>query len=539
MAGRLGNEGLSISPKHRDMWWSYVVYQSEHIDKGKAIVRIVADDTGWHGEDFVMGDTIYHPVPREDEDGAYDVITIPAVPHPDRPNIYGCKGTLEGWQEIAKLALGNDTAMWCIATAFAGPLMPLCSNNMGGAYHMYCDSSTGKSTSGNMAGSVYGKPSTTDKEGFVTHLHSTSVGIEINARMRNNTVLVNDEFHLAAEKERLKIAYMLEAGRGKGRGNVNIELREALTWVVPTICFDERSFESLVAEHDPAQATRGGSAVRVADIKLEPHSTKGLFPELHGCRDSFELIRKIEKGIHENYGVAGRAFLGMIVGAKGAIQDEVQRRVDVFAEELAKGYSSQVHRVATRFALSAVAGEMVIEFGILPWPPGSVEECAKRMFRLFVKGCGGGTENIEVVRGKASMREYIIENMRSLIPLRDMVVPAAGDRPETNTVGDDNNSGKIVSLNKVLGYVFTHPDDNRVLIYGLTENAFKAGCNGVAKDTVAKALKDEGFLVCTEGTSKSPARYNKKHRVPASMTGQGVSVNPYLYWVKASFVEEE
>jgi hypothetical protein len=531
MAGALGNEGLWISSKSVHLWWDYVAYQARHIEKAKAELRIVADEIGWKGEDFVRGDLIIQPY---EEDGIEKIRSFPAAPHPHRPNIYGIRGELEGWREnVAKFAVGNDTAMFCVAAAFTGPLMPLCTNVMGGGFHFWCDSSTGKTTSANMAGSVWGKPTTADREGFVIHLHSTTVGVEVAAVMRNHTILILDELHLTAAKERLRIIYMLAAGRGKGRGTVNVTLREPLTWNVPLLCFDERSSESLIAEHDPNQATRGGAAVRMLDIKLKPDPVKGLFPELHGRADSFELIRDIENGVADHYGVASTTFLEKLAGQKSRVQGQIQREVDKLANELAGGSSSQVYRAATRFALVAVAGELAIELQILPWPAGSAKACVKRMFQRFMEDRGDGKENTEVIRGIRSLRGYIIERMRAFIALRNKAELAQGEEAK------DCNISHPPSPAKTLGY--TWDEEGEGVIYGLTKEAFKEGCKGTNPEAVAKILDRDKFIVSTVASGGDHARSTKKKHIPAyaSSSSKHAAVKVDLYWIKASFLAEE
>jgi putative DNA primase/helicase len=53
------------------------------------------------------------------------------------------------------------------------------------------------------------------------------------------------------------------------------------------------------------------------------------------------------------------------------------------------GADGQVKRAASKFALVAMAGELAIEYGIVPWPKGDAVKAAAEMFDAW--GAGRGT----------------------------------------------------------------------------------------------------------------------------------------------------
>ncbi|WP_049124419.1 DUF927 domain-containing protein, partial [Burkholderia cenocepacia] len=68
------------------------------------------------------------------------------------------RGTLDDWQrEVAAYCVGNSRLLFCVATAFAGPLLHF-SGLQSGGFHLLGTTSKGKSTGGVIAASVFGSP---------------------------------------------------------------------------------------------------------------------------------------------------------------------------------------------------------------------------------------------------------------------------------------------------------------------------------------------------------------------------------------------
>ncbi|WP_135468564.1 DUF927 domain-containing protein [Crenalkalicoccus roseus] len=80
------------------------------------------------------------------------------TPAEDAARLAAAAGTLGGWQaEVATLVVGNPLAAFCVAAAFAAPLLhPL--RETGGGFHLAGDSKRGKTTAMQMEVSVWGPP---------------------------------------------------------------------------------------------------------------------------------------------------------------------------------------------------------------------------------------------------------------------------------------------------------------------------------------------------------------------------------------------
>lgn len=114
----------------------------------------VAYATGWQGTDetpaFLLPDGTVLGTPAE-----HVVLHMPPAGSAQRCAVVG---TLEGWQsEVAALAVGNPLAVFCIAGAFAGPLL-LPTDETGGGFHFCGRSKVGKTLVVQMGLSVWGLP---------------------------------------------------------------------------------------------------------------------------------------------------------------------------------------------------------------------------------------------------------------------------------------------------------------------------------------------------------------------------------------------
>ncbi|HDT4659320.1 TPA: DUF927 domain-containing protein, partial [Escherichia coli] len=73
-------------------------------------------------------------------------------------NGYSVAGTAEGWRDsVARLAGGNPSMMLGVATSLAAPLIGLVGAD-GFGVHLFEQSSAGKTTTQNIASSLWGEP---------------------------------------------------------------------------------------------------------------------------------------------------------------------------------------------------------------------------------------------------------------------------------------------------------------------------------------------------------------------------------------------
>ncbi len=106
--------------------------------------------------------------------------------------------------------------------------------------------------------------------------------------------------------------------------------------------------------------------------------------------DPERLARALKQGAVSYYGTAGPAFINKIITNPDDVAAIAQESRDAFREQVAGDVQSgQVLRAANRLGLVAVAGELAIQLGLLPWPTGSVNEATAEAFRSWHAERGG------------------------------------------------------------------------------------------------------------------------------------------------------
>jgi putative DNA primase/helicase len=351
---------------------------------------------GWHGGSFVLpdesfgGDSAELYLFRPSDDGAA----------PENPFV--TKGDLEEWRaHVAAPAVGNSRVIFAIAIAFAGPLARLLGAE-GGGYHFRGDSSSGKTTCGKAAGSVWGSRS--PRLGFGVTWEATANGIEGMARAHSDTFQLLDELGQADPQVAARTAYQLANGSEKIRGARQGGARATGSWVLLFMSTGEISLADKVAE--VGKRAKAGQQVRILDLPADAGAGHGAFEKLHRFNSGKELAEHLDRAAGSYYGHAGRYFLRELMRCD---QHEfvvlAERYMKAFETECgAAGDSGQIGRAARRFALVAFAGEMATRWGITSWPKGEARNAAKRMFGDWVEARGGrgsheSMDALEFIRG--------------------------------------------------------------------------------------------------------------------------------------------
>ena len=285
--------------------------------------------------------------------------------------IYSKSGSLGDWKNnIAALCEKNPFAGFAVSSAFAGPLLELF-NVPGIGLHLYGDSTNGKSTTLVVAASVWGSPS------FLLSWRSTVNGLEIQAAARSSTVLVLDESHMIPPKDLDAGIYLLANGVAKSRMTKEIALRELSRWRVCVLSSGERSIESHLAAMKIDHKV--GQGIRIADVPVT--GSYGIFEDLHGRTDGAAFADELRGAAAQYYGVAGPLFVERLIeelsNSSGlSLSTRLAEIMPRFGDEL----NAQETRVARGFGIAALAGELAIEWGIVPWEKGRALTSAIAIF---------------------------------------------------------------------------------------------------------------------------------------------------------------
>lgn len=352
LRGELLNQGVIFNPKRRGDIINYLMTQQSQ----RKITAV--DHVGWHEGVFVLPNQL---IGHSDITFQSDVI-IDCEFHKS--------GTLEGWQqEIGKLCVGNIPLMVSVCAALAGPLLKHVDRQQGGGIHWVGDSSSGKSTAVEIAASVWGSPD------FIRSWSATANGLEGVAATRNDTCLILDEIDEASPHEIGKITYMLANGQGKQRAGKVGNARKVQRWRLITISTGERTINGIMNEI--GKRPNAGQLVRLLSVPVT--FEHGAFSNLHHFENGRALSDRLKMMRLKHYGHIGPAFIQRLIEDKRDFAALYSQAVQSFAK---RASSNLEKRAAAVFALLGLAGEIGIEYGLLPWDPGcSLEGSLKAYLR--------------------------------------------------------------------------------------------------------------------------------------------------------------
>jgi putative DNA primase/helicase len=367
--------GLYIAPSQtaRGLFNSFLL-QVRSPYRARATQRV-----GWHSNAFVLPDDCFGADARD----TLLLQSVTAHEHSFRQS-----GTLASWQHnVARYAIGNSRLVLALSAAFAGPLVGPCSAE-GGGLHFKGASSTGKSTALHIAGSVWGGGD--DANGYVRSWRATANGLEGVALGHSDTLLCLDELAQLPAKDAGEAAYMLANGAGKSRSSRDGSARKAAKWRVLFLSSGEIGLADKVGEDGRGKKLAAGQQVRIVDVAADAGAGMGMFENLHGFASAETLARHLRSATQQHYGIAARQYLAAIVPEI----DDLRKHIDPFMKDFCEQYvpagaDGQVERVAQRFALVAVGGELAQQQGILPWPAGEAIAAAGRCFLDWLTARGG------------------------------------------------------------------------------------------------------------------------------------------------------
>ena len=409
---------------------------------------------------------------------------------------YRAAGTLEDWQDgVARLAVGNTRLALSLSLALAGPLLAVLGEE-GGGVHLRGQSSAGKSTALRACASVWGGGGA----GYMRTWRATDNGLEAIAATHTDTVLCLDELGQADGRAAGAAAYMLANGQGKARAARSGGARAAQTWRVLFLSTGEVGLADKIME-DGRRGARAmaGQAVRVLDVPADPGAGHGLFDVLHGEAGGADLSRRLTEASASTYGTAGPAFVARLATEDhDALRTEYHQARAHFVAEVLAGLTEpdgQAERAAGRFALIAAAGELGVQWGVLPWPKGEAIAAARACFGdwLEARGGGGAAEAWEAV---ARVVAFVTEQGARFAPW-----------------GDDHDPLGVPTPPRLAGYRRTCPGEAAgwYVLPSVMKGEVLAGLDAKG---AADALAAAGHFAWT--TDGQKRRAGAQHRVPAA-----------------------
>jgi putative DNA primase/helicase len=469
----------------------------------KTDVRVrCTDRIGWHEDVYVLPDrTIGEGEEKVMFQAAGGVVSQ-----------FKQRGDLAQWRdEVAALCRGNSRLAFCVSAAFAAPLLHHAGVASGG-FHIVGDSSTGKSTAFKVAASVYGG------KDYPRNWRMTDNALEMVAAQHSDALLLLDEISQVDPKVVGDTVYMLANETGKGRATQTATARKVSTWRVLFLSDGEVSLANHMSE--VGKGTRGGHDVRMAHITADAGKDLGVYDTLHSFADGAALSNHLVSMSQQHYGVAGMAFIEWAVERAGKLSDALRSRVQKLTQEMCPaGAHGQVSRVASRFALVGVAGELATGAGITGWEKGEALTAARTCFTDWIAGRGGAgnTEHSAILSQVSGFFQMHGDSRfvwwhRATDDRKPNTINRAGFKRLLTPDGEPIKSN--TDHHKEFGDI-VHPDiaEDCSLEYFVLPEVFRSEvCKGLNIKTVVRLLIERGYLVA-EGTGDKQ-RADRKERLP-------------------------
>jgi uncharacterized protein (DUF927 family) len=427
---------------------------------------------------------------------------------------YAARGSLADWEKhVAGYAVGNSLFAFSISAAFAPPLLDISGHPSGGV-NLWGGSQTGKTTMMRGAASVWGPP----EDGLqLRSWRSTANGLEGAAAETCDGPLFLDEIGQADAREVSAVIYMLGNQAGKGRATKTGAAQPLRTWRSLYLSTGEMASTQKVKE--AGMQLQAGGEVRLLNVAADGGAGRGVWENLHGQPDGASLTDHLRDATRIYCGTAAPAFLEKLVAARaadpGALAAGVKDGIEGFlVRHLPADADGQVRSAAVRFGLIAVAGELAVVYGVLPWQPGTAIAAAAVCFRRWIMDRGGkeASEDIRAVRAVCAC-----------VSLHGASRFEPADAPPPNKWGDAPTEPRIINR---LGFVRTHQGKREFMF--LPEPWRDEVCRGLNPIRVARVLKEKGLLL-----SSDPSHLADKVRV------HGFNDPIRLYRVCGTIVEWE
>jgi hypothetical protein len=158
-------------------------------------------------------------------------------------------------------------------------------------------------------------------------------------------------------KDLESLVFSVTSGAGKARMNITGQgLRKSSVWQTFVLISGEQSLAQRFEDATGKKMAKGAAA-RLLDVDVDA---------LDVVVADVEALRRIERGMIENFGWAGPAFVQGLLG-RGYLDrvGELQVRLDKLMKGLDKGEAGLVGRAARVAALLLLGAELAEEFGVL------------------------------------------------------------------------------------------------------------------------------------------------------------------------------
>ncbi|MDF7784131.1 DUF927 domain-containing protein [Pantoea stewartii] len=320
--------------------------------------------------------------------GAYIMPDGEIIGTPDKPVLfngrssaaagYTCRGSAESWrQNVGALAVGNYSMMTGIAAALAAPLIGLAGAD-GFGIHFYEQSSAGKTTTANVASSLYGNP-----DQLRLTWYGTALGLANEAAAHNDALMPLDEVGQGADPVSVsQSAYALFNGVGKLQGAKEGGNRDLKRWRTVAISTGEVDLETFIAQ--AGRKAKAGQLVRLLNIPL----SKAM--RFHQHENGKQHADALKDAYQSHHGAAGREWIKWLASNQQQAAEAVREAEARWRALIPAEYGEQVHRVGARFAILEAA--LLLGRVITGWDEQTCRDAVQHSYNAWVREFGTGNK---------------------------------------------------------------------------------------------------------------------------------------------------
>lgn len=330
---------------------------------------IISHTSGWHHGAYIMPDG--------------EVIGEPEKPilfngRSAAAGGYTVAGTAESWRDsVARLAAGNPSMMLGVAASMAASLIGLVGAD-GFGVHLFEQSSAGKTTTANIASSLWGEP-----DALRLTWYGTALGIANEAEAHNDGLLPLDEIGQGSNaRDVATSAYTLFNGAGKLQGAKEGGNRELKRWRTVAISTGEMDVETFLTAG--GLKVKAGQLVRLLNVPMEKATSFNGQPNGKAHADA------LKDAWLSNHGAAGREWVKWLASHQQEAKQAVREAQTRWRGLIPADYGEQVHRVAERFAILEAA--LVAGRHITGWGEQESRDAIQHSFNAWVKEFGTGNK---------------------------------------------------------------------------------------------------------------------------------------------------
>lgn len=373
--------------------------------QGKGDLWEVVDASGWHSGAYIMPDG--------------EVIGTPERPvlfigRSSAAAGYKVKGSTESWRNsVAHLAFGNYSMMTATAAAFSAPLIGL-SGADGFGLHLYEQSSAGKTTTANVASSLYGDPDL-----LRLTWYGTALGLANEAAAHNDGFMPLDEVGQGSDPGAVyQSAYALFNGLGKLQGAKEGGNRDLKRWKTVAVSTGEMDIETFVKTS--GKPVKAGQLVRLLNIPM----SKAV--RFHDYQTGKQHADAIKDAYQNNHGIAGREWVKWLADNKETAIATVRACEERWRSLIPGDYGEQVHRVGARFAVMEAA--LLLSEVITGWDAQACRDAIQHSYNAWLREFGtGNKEHQQIIeQTEAFLNAYGLSRYAPIsydvrdLPIRDL-----------------------------------------------------------------------------------------------------------------------